>query len=231
MPPPLRITVDDRERASPVRAWLEREPDVILTTERLDAGDYLAENLAVFERKTVGDFARSIVDGRLFRQAARLASCRLPAVIILEGAWRDAAADGGVDRRAMQGAIISLTTVFRLPLLRAADARETAALICYTAGQLRRAVGGAPPRPGYRPKGRRRRQLYILQGLPGVGPGRAARLLDGFGSVEKVVTAPADALAKVRGIGPRTARAIRAMVEEPGVTYVAASTPTMEPAP
>jgi DNA excision repair protein ERCC-4 len=220
MSTPLHITADDRERNAPVWTWLAQAPDVVLSVERLEVGDYRVENLAVFERKTTGDFARSIADGRLFRQAARLASYRLPAVVIVEGAWRLGEAVGGVDRRALQGAIISLTTIFRIPLLRAADARETADLIRYTAGQLRRTALGALPRPGWRPKGKRRRQLYILQGLPGIGPGRAARLLDRFGSVEKVISAPPESLADVHGIGRRTAHAIRAMVEEPGTAYV-----------
>jgi ERCC4-type nuclease len=175
----------------------------------------------VFERKTVADFARSIVDGRLFRQASRLASFHLPAVVILEGRMPDGAMVEGVDRRAFQGAIVTLSAIFRLPLLQAADARETADLIRFTAGQMRRAVEGAIPRPGYRPKGKRKRQIYILQGLPGVGPGRAARLLDRFGSVEKVFAAPPQDLADVQGIGRRTARAIRAAVEETRTAYTA----------
>jgi len=73
---------------------------------------------------------------------------------------------------------------------------------------------------GYRPKGKRARQLFLLQGLPGVGPERAARLLDRFGSVQSVMTASADDLAAVNGIGERTAAKIRWVLErsaaEPG---------------
>ena len=77
----------------------------------------------------------------------------------------------------------------------------------------------AEPRPGYRPKRKRARQLFLLQGLPGVGPARAARLLERFGSVQAVVTASADDLATVDGIGEKTAERMRWAVQEPVVEY------------
>lgn len=52
----------------------------------------------------------------------------------------------------------------------------------------------------------------MLQGLPGVGPALANRLLVHFGSVERVITADHDFLAQVRGIGPTTAQRIRSVV-------------------
>jgi len=206
------IVADHRERGSGVLEMLEGDPDVQLAVRTLRVGDYLVANAVLVERKTVADFARSIVDGRLFRQATRLAAQARPAVIVIEGATPAAAEIEGVDRRAFLGALVSLTTVFRLPVLHAADAAETADLLRYAAGQLSRATAHAVARPGYRPKGRVRRQLFILQGLPGVGPGRAARLLECFGSVERVMTASLERLEEVPGVGRRTAEAIREAV-------------------
>jgi ERCC4-type nuclease len=51
-----------------------------------------------------------------------------------------------------------------------------------------------------------------LQGLPGVGPALAHRLLCHFGSIERIFTADAVALAKVRGIGEEKAARIRELV-------------------
>jgi DNA excision repair protein ERCC-4 len=59
----------------------------------------------------------------------------------------------------------------------------------------------------------------VLQGLPGVGPERAKRLIDHFGSVEGVIGASADDLAAVPGIGKGVAGGIRWAVEEPLATY------------
>lgn len=54
--------------------------------------------------------------------------------------------------------------------------------------------------------------LFVLQGLPGVGPALASRLLDFFGSIERVVSADVSALAEVRGIGPGKAALIWELV-------------------
>lgn len=68
---------------------------------------------------------------------------------------------------------------------------------------------------GHRPKRLRRRQLFVLQGLPGVGPERAAALLQACGSVAGVFAANEEALADVPGIGPRTAALIHRLVHAP----------------
>jgi ERCC4-type nuclease len=59
---------------------------------------------------------------------------------------------------------------------------------------------------------RLRRRLFVLQGLPGVGPALAQRLLAQLGSVERVMTAGAAELAVVRGIGSKKAARIREIV-------------------
>ena len=52
----------------------------------------------------------------------------------------------------------------------------------------------------------------MLQGLPGVGPALANRLLVHFGSVKRVITADQGLLAQVRGIGPKKAERIRNVI-------------------
>jgi len=122
-------------------------------------------------------------------------------------------------REAIQGAIAMLTLQLGLPLLRAANAEETASLMLLTARQARAHAMGSLQRQGQRPKGKQRIQHHILQGLPGIGPGRARRLIEHFGSVEAVIGATADELTEVTGIGQATADAIRWAVEEPAATY------------
>ena len=71
-----RITViaDDRESKNQVIKFLSVMKNVSVVVKRLSVGDYVVDNQLVFERKTLKDFAQSIVDGRLFKQAIRLAS-------------------------------------------------------------------------------------------------------------------------------------------------------------
>jgi ERCC4-type nuclease len=82
------------------------------------------------------------------------------------------------------------------------------------ARQLDSIARGGIHRFGYRPKDKRKKQLFILQGLPGIGPERAGRLLDKFGSVEGVISAGSDELQSVYGIGKNVADRIRWAVGE-----------------
>jgi ERCC4-type nuclease len=89
----------------------------------------------------------------------------------------------------------------------------------YAARQLRAIASGAVQRPGKRPRGKRKTQLNILQGLPGIGPQRAQLLLEVFGSVEAVMAASVEELAALPRVGEKTAQAIRWAVQEKAVQY------------
>ena len=66
-----------------------------------------------------------------------------------------------------------------------------------------------PLRGGYRPKRLKSKQLYILQGLPQIGPELARRLLRQFGTVSNVMNATIFELMAVEGIGRVSAERIR----------------------
>jgi ERCC4-type nuclease len=200
-------------------AALAGRDDATVDIARLEVGDYHIEHRVVAERKTAADFAASLIDGRLFHQAAALASVPGRGVLVLEGCdedWRDT----GVRREALQGALITIGVFYGVAVLRSDGPEETARLLVYLARQARRSAQGGLPRPGYRPKGRRARQLFLLQGLPGVGPERAARLLERFGSVQAIMTASAADLATVDGIGEKTAARMRRIIEAPAAVMV-----------
>jgi ERCC4-type nuclease len=86
----------------------------------------------------------------------------------------------------------------------------------YAARQLRRQARGCISGKGRRPKNRRKRQLRVLQSLPGIGPERAELLLARLGSVQAVMDADPELLQTVDGIGETTAAAIRSVLQEKG---------------
>jgi DNA excision repair protein ERCC-4 len=214
----IEIVADDREQNGGVVDLLRDHAGVSVAVERLPLGDYLIDGALIVERKTLIDLVASIKDGRLFRQGHRLASSSLRTALILEGTATDLA-ESGMKREGIQGALISLTLYLGIPLLRAKDSAETAQIMLFAARQGRLWATGAQPRPGRRPRGKSRIQSRVLQGLPGVGPGRARRLLETFGSLEAVMHADAQELASVRGIGRTTAETIRWAVKEKGSDY------------
>jgi Fanconi anemia group M protein len=75
-----------------------------------------------------------------------------------------------------------------------------------------------PPKLRYGCSGRtpEEQQRFLLEGLPQVSGTLATRLLDHFGSPAKVFGADQEALRKVKGIGPTTARAIHEVLHAKG---------------
>ncbi len=210
-PPDFRIIADDRERPSGVVEVLEANGHTVII-QRLDAGDYLVNDRLIVERKTIKDFALSIIDGRLFRQCNALAYLD-DAILILEGRGADLK-ECAIDRTAMQGALVTVALIYRIPVLRSLNPSETARLMIYAADQLTRSRSDALRRPGYRPKGLRKQKLFALQGFPGIGPRRAQNLLDRFGTIENVLSADEPSLCSVPGIGPDAAKQLRSVLRE-----------------
>jgi len=206
--PTTILVVDRHENGSPVLSALTRHSWLRIRAALLGSGDYAMGRFLGIERKTGEDLARSVVDGRLFRQMGALRQrYRRPLLLV------EALAEGGpvlgVSWPALRGALVSVSVAFGVPVLRSASPEETAELIATAARQLRELVSIPYARPGYRPKGWRRRALYVLQGLPHVGPRRAAALLAALGSIEAVAGADAVALGRVPGVGRGIATSMR----------------------
>ncbi|MBP7867834.1 MAG: nuclease [Acidobacteria bacterium] len=205
---PVSIVVDRREGRGGVFEAFLRMGGIDVSFGTLVTGDYRIDNRFLVERKTLPDLVQSILDGRLFRQAKNLANHEMRGVIILEGHASDL--EGRLIRReSIQGAMIAVTVLLGVPVLRSRDPEETARLMLMMAHQADRTVSGGVLRHGRRPHRHRALQLHLLQGLPGIGPGKARGLLEVFGSVEAIVRADADALARSPGIGRTLARRIR----------------------
>lgn len=112
----VHIVVDDREQASGIPAALATRGDAAVQVARLSVGDYCVEHRVLVERKTAADFAASLIDGRLFRQAAALAAAPQRAAPVLEGGQADWQGTG-VRREAFQGALITVGVFYGLALL------------------------------------------------------------------------------------------------------------------
>jgi ERCC4-type nuclease len=213
-----RVIADDRERRSGLLDILANSADINLSVERMKLGDYLFDDRLLFERKTLKDLIYSIIDGRIFSQATRLAASEYQGIFILEGTSSDIK-DFKMRREAIQGALIQISVIMGIPVLRSASSAETVSLMISTARQLRNVADGTIQRHGSLPKGKKRRQLMILQGLPKIGKKRAKLLLDKFESVENVVNASYEDLMELDGIGVDIADGIRHVLCEEQAEY------------
>jgi DNA excision repair protein ERCC-4 len=205
-----RLRVDCSERNTALLDLARGCGDFDIRMERLAIGDYLIDGGIVIERKTYADFATSLLDGRLFPQAAALARSPHRPIILLEGPTPAQMPD--VHAHALKGAMLSLAVMWRLPVICSRNPEDSLRILRLLAGQLARTNPEVLQRYDRKPKRLASRKLYMLQGLPGVGPALANRLLVHFGSVERVITADQGLLAQVRGIGPKKARRIRNLI-------------------
>jgi len=203
------LRVDYSERKAALFELARKCGDFEVRLERLTVGDYFIGGGVLVERKTYADFATSLVDGRLFPQAAALARSPHRPVVLLEGPAPTCLPN--VHPHALQGAVVSLAAMWRLPVLYARDPEDSLRILRALAHQAA-SRGAVLRRYDRKPKRLASRKLYMLQGLPGVGPALAHRLLLQFGSIQQVIGASQAALMQVRGVGSKKAAQIRQLV-------------------
>ena len=204
------ITIDVREQNSQVVRELSRS-GLYIKTSQLSVGDYIiSEDIAV-ERKSVDDFLESLIDGRLFSQVKELSTNYRKPVMIIEG-------DGlytkrNIDKKAVSGALASIATDFRMPVLTAKDGEETGQLLSSLISRSGKEKKEHSTRKDKSSMSDRDTKKFILEGLPNVSGTLADRLLEHFGSVRAVFEADKEELQKVKGIGPSTAERIIKIIE------------------
>jgi DNA excision repair protein ERCC-4 len=201
----IKITVDDRERNDHLLTALQQAATEI-SIKRLAVGDYLLDNLIV-ERKSFADFSASITDGRLFRQASYLAAASEQPLLIVEGADEDWGKTG-ISLEALNGALISVVLIFKIPVLFSSSPEETAKMILFAASQLNRSsyLNNLYPRPNNgRKKSTKKQKIqsHVLQGIPGIGPARAKELINKFGTLVAIFNSSDKQLETISGMGKK----------------------------
>jgi Fanconi anemia group M protein len=118
-----------------------------------------------------------------------------------------------VHPHALEGALVSLAAMWRLPVLHSSAPEHSLLILRFLADQASRPQQPILRRFDRKPRRFASKRLFLLQGLPGVGPALAHRLLGHFGSIGRILSADASALAEVRGIGAKKAARIRELVQ------------------
>ena len=206
----MKIVIDYREKTSGI-VELFKEEDVEIEVKKVAYGDYIINDSITIERKTNRDFLLSIIDGRLFSQASNLKKYCINPIILIEG--NPYKTDLHFDSNAIRGALVSIQTIWYIPTVYSHDLQDTKDLLLLIGKQDESYMDVVPLRGGYRPKRLKTKQLFLLQGLPKVGPRMAKRLIEHFKSVSKIMNASVEELVEVEGIGKVTAEKIRQVLE------------------
>ena len=117
-----------------------------------------------------------------------------------------------IDPQVIKGAIVSLSVSRQIPLIFSKSPDGTSEILVMAGIQDVKYRDEILKRAGRRPRRLLTRKLFLLQGLPGIGPKIAKRMLEHFGSVEKVIAASEHAISCVEGIGRKKASQIREIV-------------------
>lgn len=209
-----QILIDHREHADTLINCLTQEYGMTVEQRQLKHGDYHIYPDTVVERKTTRDFCLSIIDGRLFRQAFRLAQLDINSLIIIEGEHFLHDHDIDITLKAVRGALISLAQTYRIPVLRTHDEADTAWHLAQLYIQRERIGKNRGVLTASRPKRLDTQKHHLLRTLPGVGAKMAKNLLDEFDTVSNIINASHDELLKVPGLGDKTINRIQQVVRE-----------------
>lgn len=184
-----RIVVDERERLSGIPDFL-RMAGARVDFVQLAVADYVVSPEVAVERKTVHDLVSSIYDGRLYVQCSELVKHYSKPVVVIQGdiAVLKEIPDDVEESKARKLsertslALEALATVameFRMPVIHAPDAEQTATLLLAMANKGLQGKASEPllkkirkENPFYL------QQLSVLSSVPGVGDKLAIRMLE-----------------------------------------------------
>ncbi len=206
----LVVYVDSREGNSRVIRALDTI-GVKVKVNTMSVADYQVSEDVAIERKTAKDFVDSIVDKRLFKQARMMMEEFKKPILILEG---DDFYSGFINPNAIRGSMASIALDYGISIIPTRNPEDTAAMIKRIA--IREQKGekrSIQIRTERKPQNLWEQQLFIIESLPNIGPVNAKNLLEHFGSVKAVLNADEKQLQEVDGIGKKTAKNIKDVVD------------------
>jgi len=204
------VVADSRELGAVVTRELAKL-GALVKSETLQVGDFVLSDRVVVERKEVDDFASSIIDGRLFQQAAKLKDTYMKPLIIVEG--ETPTGSGRVRPQAIMGAYASLIIDYGIPIAWTQKPSETAQLM-FAISRREQLQDKRTPRimTANKPRSLREQQEFIVSSLPNIDNTRAKKLLTTFHTPQRVFQASKEQLMSVPGIGEKISEEIRRVV-------------------
>jgi len=209
----VEVVVDQRELDSTIAKDLSTRDGLVTRLETLAVGDYVLSDRVAVERKSAADFVDSMLDSdrSMFEQIGELSRAYARPVMVVEGTNLYGQRD--IDPNAIRGALASLAVDFDVSVLRTEGEEDTTELLATVAKREQETRDREVSVHGEKTtKTRAEQQEYVVSSIADIGPVTARTLLEHFGTVEAVMTAPEDDLLEVDGVGPVTAERIREVI-------------------
>ena len=208
----LTIIVDPRETKSGVARFLEHA-GVELRLQNLGVGDYVISNRICIERKSTTDFLESLINKRrnLLEQILRMRKEYEKPVLVIEG--ESLYGQRNVHPNVVRAVLASIALDLAVPIIQTRDEADTASLLYVIAKREQQPKPKEITPHGKKPAASlKEQQEYFISALSNVGIVTTRNLLRHFKTVEKVMTAPKEALMEVEHVGEKTAEHIRTVV-------------------
>ncbi len=216
----MKVFVDYRERSI-----IPEIEDVLgdYQLENLPVGDFLFvfEDYGVLiERKSARDFINSMKTNRLWDQLRRLLAEEVMdykikrRILLIHNCLEDEIILGGFGWNHVMGALMEIQFKYQIPIFHAENIdslREFLRILIKreiegkNEGDIEKRWTRIPPK---RVMSDEEWKIYALSSLPYIGEKLAAKMLEHFGSIEKIARANIVELKKVEGIGEKKARQI-----------------------
>ncbi len=214
------IILDYREkRIIPLILDVENHIEV----DNLPVGDIiipLGNDCAVIERKEAHDFIDSIKNSRLWDQLARMDSYEnvlgyriKKRLVVIHGNLLPALLNERISWASIFGAMMEIVYVYGISLFQVETEHAMGEFIRIFRNREEEGKNDLNVKVRWERKVNYRKddeswKLYILSSIPYVGEKTARKLLDKFGSIEKISRASIGELMKVEGIGKEKAKLI-----------------------
>lgn len=213
-----RICVDSREAANRngkrIAALLD-ELGAETTVTKLDFGDYLIGEDVAVERKTIFDLANTLTQRFLFDQIFKMKEAYPRSIVLIEGYMGLLRKFRRISPESLSGALFALAQA-NIPLIPTIDYKDTATFLVTSAKQLSKNEKTLPTiRHRVKTESLREQQLFVVAGLPNVGPVLGENLLSHFKTVRAVFCATREEFMEVKGIGPQRADAVAKVLDTP----------------
>lgn len=187
-----KIICDIHEKDSLVPGFLAESKEVEYEMKNLHVGDYLVGD-TIIERKTVRDFASSIISKRLISQLDNMLQYE-KRILIIEGDIKNSM----LNENALMGMMLSIELDFKIPIIQAKDEEETSKFLILLA---RKQVKSQAELTFHsrKPESKKEQIQYIIESFPNIGPKNAKKLLKKFKTVRNIISAEEKDLRKEIG--------------------------------